>query len=91
MRGRRRSAAPAARGPAWHPDWCATDNGRPIQLRRVNHNFVGVPVEPGDHTLRIWYRPWDFYLGVLVSLVTLSTILVVTTLHLACYRRQTAI
>jgi hypothetical protein len=48
---------------AWHPDWHATDHGRPVELRRVNYDFVGVCVGPGDHEIRVWYLPMDFYLG----------------------------
>jgi uncharacterized membrane protein YfhO len=52
---------------AWHPDWFATDNGRSIEVRRINYGFVGVFVGPGDHELRVWYRPWDFYLGCAIA------------------------
>ena len=48
---------------AWHPDWRATDHGQPVEVRRVNYDFVGVCAGPGDHEIRVWYRPWDFYLG----------------------------
>ncbi len=52
---------------AWHPDWRATDNGTPVEVRRVNHNFVGIPLGPGEHRIRVWYFPWDFYLGCPIS------------------------
>ncbi len=52
---------------AWHPDWRATDHGQPVEVRRVNYNFVGVCVGPGDHEIRVWYRPWDFYLGCYIA------------------------
>ena len=52
---------------SWHPDWRATDNGNPVEVRRVNHAQVGIPLEPGDHELRVWYYPWDFYLGCVIS------------------------
>ncbi len=54
----------------WHPDWRARDNGNPVEVRRVNHAQVGVPVEAGEHELRVWYYPWDFYLGCIISAVT---------------------
>lgn len=47
----------------WHPDWVAEEAGQKLEMRRVNYNFVGVPVDAGDHVIRLWYRPWDFYLG----------------------------
>ncbi len=52
---------------AWHPDWRATDHGRPVEVRRVNYNFVGVCVSPGAHEIRVWYWPWDFYLGCCIA------------------------
>lgn len=55
---------------SWHPDWRATDHGKPIEVRRVNHCLVGIPVAAGAHEIRIWYRPWDLYLGGVVSALT---------------------
>jgi hypothetical protein len=52
---------------AWHPDWRATDHGWPVEVRRVNYDFVGVCVGPGEHEIRVWYWPWDFYLGCYVA------------------------
>ncbi len=52
---------------AWHPDFRATDHGQPVEVRRVNYDFVGVCVGPGDHEVRVWYWPWDFYLGCYVA------------------------
>jgi len=47
----------------WHPDWVAEEAGQKLEMRRVNYNFTGIPVAAGDHVIRVWYRPWDFYLG----------------------------
>jgi hypothetical protein len=60
---------------SWHPDWRATDNGVPIKIRRVNHGQIGIPVDAASHGLRVWYYPWDFYLGAVVSGVTWVAIL----------------
>lgn len=65
----------------WHPDWYATDNGRRVDIRRVNYNFLGIPVPPGSHNLRVWYRPWDFYLGLAVSAAAALVILAASLLH----------
>ncbi|MCC6486538.1 MAG: YfhO family protein [Candidatus Hydrogenedentes bacterium] len=59
---------------AWHPDWRATDGGKPVQVRRVNHAQAGVPVEAGKHQLRVFYFPWDFYLGLGVSALAFATV-----------------
>jgi len=55
---------------SWHPDWVATDNGEPVSVHRANFGFLGLPLGPGAHDVRLWYRPWDFYLGCLVSSLT---------------------
>ena len=54
---------------AWHPDWKATDNGQLVEVRRVNYDFVGVCVTPGDHEIRVWYLPMDFYLGCYIAVL----------------------
>ena len=60
----------------WHPDWRATDNGATVEVRRVNHAQVGIPVDAGEHELRIWYRPWDFSLGAVISGLTWAGMIV---------------
>jgi Bacterial membrane protein YfhO len=60
---------------SWHPDWRATDNGQAIEVRRVNHGQVGIPVTAGTHQLRVYYYPWDFYLGCVLSAVAWVVIL----------------
>ncbi len=59
---------------AWHPDWRATDHGQLVEVRRVNYDFVGVCVGPGDHEIRVWYWPWDFYLGCYVAALGWATL-----------------
>ncbi len=59
---------------AWHPDFRATDHGQPVEVRRVNYDFVGVCVGPGEHELRVWYWPWDFYLGCYIALAGWATL-----------------
>jgi hypothetical protein len=58
----------------WHPDWRATVNGRPIAVRQVNHAQVGVPVDAGIHELRVYYYPWDFYLGAAITVGSLCAL-----------------
>ena len=61
---------------SWHPDWRATDHGDAVPVRRVNHGQLGVPIGPGAHALRVWYSPWDFYLGLAVSGTTIGLLAV---------------
>jgi hypothetical protein len=51
----------------WHPDWVATDRGESVSVVRANHGFIGIPLQPGAHNVRLSYWPWDFYLGCAVS------------------------
>lgn len=57
---------------SWHPDWRATDNGRDVLVRRVNHAQIAIPVEVGSHVLRVYYYPWDFYLGCVIAVIAAS-------------------
>lgn len=59
---------------SWHPDWRATDAGRPVAVRRVNHGLLGIAFGPGQHAVRVRYVPWDFYAGLLVSAVTATVL-----------------
>ena len=44
-----------------------------VPVRRVNHAQIDVPIEAGKHQLRVFYFPWDFYLGLGVSALALAT------------------
>ncbi len=50
--------------PDW-PGWIAEEGGRRIATTAVNHAFVGFWVEPGEHVVRLRYRPrsWAFGVG----------------------------
>jgi hypothetical protein len=41
----------------WDPDWRATVNGVEVSIHRVNYLMRGVALPPGDHTVRLAYRP----------------------------------
>lgn len=45
---------------AWYPAWQATVDGEPAEIHRVNYLFRGVVVPPGEHTVRMEFRPWRF-------------------------------
>jgi len=71
----------------WHPDWRATDNGVPAEVRRVNHAQTGVLVGKGSHSLQIYYFPWDFYLGGTITLVSICGFALIQTVSLLGIRR----
>lgn len=75
---------------AWHPDWRATDNGQEVPIRRVNHNLLGMPVQAGQHELHLWYRPWDFYLGLACALPVWCVLALTCLLTYRLSRRERA-
>jgi hypothetical protein len=46
------------------PGWIADSGGRALPLETVNHAFVGFWLEPGEHSVRLRYRPGSWTLGV---------------------------
>ena len=56
---------------AWYPGWQATVDGVEAPLLRADYLFRSVHIPPGDHRVRIDYRPSSFYLGLALSLITL--------------------
>ena len=56
--------------PSW-PGWHIRADGKSLQPLRINGTFVGFLLPPGDHDVRVWYAPWSFRIGVVLSLMTL--------------------
>jgi hypothetical protein len=48
--------------PDW-PGWVATTERGVLPMETVNHAFAGFWLEPGDHTVRLTYRPRSWILG----------------------------
>jgi hypothetical protein len=61
--------------PFW-PGWRVEQNGKLILSRPVNGAFLGYTVPPGEWTVRVYYRPTNFYLAALASLLTIAVVLV---------------
>ena len=57
---------------SYYPGWSATLDGSPVAIRRANYAFRAVEVPPGKHVVEFRYRPWSFYLGFLLSGLTLA-------------------
>ena len=80
MEVRARSAAPAVlvTSDPFYPGWKATVDGQPSQVLRADYALRGVRLSAGEHLVRFEFRPGSFYLGAIVSalsLVVLVTIL----------------
>lgn len=54
----------------WWPGWKVLRNGVRIEPIRVNGGFLGFAVPPGEADVRVWYDPWTFRFGTILSLAT---------------------
>jgi hypothetical protein len=59
----------------WWPGWKVERNGARIEPIRVNGGFLGFAVPPGELDVRVWYDPWTFRFGAIVSLATMAALL----------------
>jgi len=48
---------------SYHPGWHAIVDGQPIEVVRVNGDFLGCVVEPGENEVRFEFRPRDLEAG----------------------------
>jgi hypothetical protein len=71
--------------PHW-PGWVVESEGRRLPVETVNHAFVGFWVEPGEHTVRLRYRPRSWMLGIGSFLVGLAAVAALA----ATWRRSSA-
>ena len=53
--------------PDW-PGWRADEGDRSLPTLTVNHAFVGIALPPGNHTVRLAYRPRSWNLGLAAGL-----------------------
>ncbi|MDQ3281060.1 MAG: YfhO family protein [Acidobacteriota bacterium] len=58
----------------WWPGWKVQRNGAAIEPIRVNGAFLGFAVPAGEVDVRVWYDPWTFRFGAIVSLATLAAL-----------------
>ncbi|MGN6186478.1 MAG: YfhO family protein [Thermoanaerobaculia bacterium] len=55
----------------WWPGWKVERNGARVQPIRVNGAFLGFAVPEGELDVRVWYDPWTFRFGTIVSVATI--------------------
>jgi len=60
----------------YYGGWKASVDGRSVSILRADYAFRAIPVERGQHTVRFSYDPWSFKLGVYLSIVGLSGIII---------------
>jgi hypothetical protein len=60
----------------WHPNWVAYVDGKVQRTAMLSPGFVGVPVLPGEHSIRMRYEPgaWKWIMALAGLLVSLAAI-----------------
>lgn len=59
----------------WWPGWKVERNGARVQPIEVNGGFLGFAVPEGELDVRVWYDPWTFRFGAIVSLATILALI----------------
>jgi hypothetical protein len=57
---------------SYYPGWRASLDGVPVPVLRANYAFRAVKVQAGKHLVEFRYRPASFYLGFLLTGLTLA-------------------
>ena len=70
--------------------WQVRVDGRDRRPVKVNGDFLGCPVDPGDHRITFRYRPWSLRLGGRLSLLGLALMAATFWLAPGVRRRGTA-
>jgi hypothetical protein len=56
------------------PNFAATVDGKPVPIWRANYAYRAVPVEQGKHVVEFVWRPYDFYAGLAMTVLTLAAL-----------------
>jgi hypothetical protein len=57
---------------SWYPGWNAFVDGRAVPVYRGDFLFRAIPIEAGEHTVVFEFRPLSFWLGALISVLSLG-------------------
>jgi hypothetical protein len=60
----------------YDPNWQATLDGHPAPVVRANQIFRAVYADAGHHEIRYEYHQKGFHLGIIISLLTAATLVV---------------
>jgi hypothetical protein len=55
----------------YYPGWKASVSGKEVDVLCGNYIFRAIPIEAGDHEVRLFFVSWPLRIGMLVSLITL--------------------
>jgi uncharacterized membrane protein YfhO len=53
-----------------YPGWTARVDGNAVPLERFDNAFLSAPVAAGRHETIFLYRPWSFFIGLIISGLT---------------------
>jgi hypothetical protein len=70
---------------SWHPLWKAAIDGKPAKVVKANWIFKGIRLPMGSHTVRFYFDPSPYYVGIYISAfawIVLIILLVRLKLHL---------
>ncbi|MFQ5835711.1 MAG: YfhO family protein [bacterium] len=61
---------------SFYPGWRAYVDGKEEEILRANLFFRAVPLSLGEHLIEFRYQPQSFTIGIIISLITLSCIVI---------------
>ncbi len=56
----------------YHPGWHAMVEGKPREILRVNGDFMGCLVQPGEHRVQFAFQPSSLRYAAIVSCIGLA-------------------
>jgi len=54
----------------WHAKSLNEKRREPYQIIRANYTLMAIPLDKGDHTIRLYYRPSSFVVGAAISVIS---------------------
>jgi len=60
---------------SFYPGWYAYDNGKPVDIEKVNYLFRGIKLDEGKHIVRFVFKPVDFYVGLTLTSIYLIVLI----------------
>ncbi len=60
----------------YYPGWHAQVDGRTSRIYRANYAFRAVYLDPGTHHVVLTFRPFTWYLGIIVTALVCLILLV---------------
>ena len=66
----------------FYPGWKATVDGRQVRILRGNYLFRVIPIQEGDHRIRVYFDPWSVKIGVCIALLTLLAVCIALVMHI---------